>query len=128
MKPLKTFAAVAAALVMPAFASAHDNSHYAHGHHHHHHAEDGSVISHEPAKKEVVIKVSCFRGPSNDIIWDKPNAVFVDSLVEAGYTFPTAHAIAYRICRDPETVNDPEGMKRAMERIYRDPASRRNMN
>ena len=41
-----------------------------------------------------VIHVSCYRGPWNDVIWDRPNSVFVDSLVAVGYDFSTAHAVA----------------------------------
>ena len=127
-KVSKVAALLSLAIAMPTIASAHDSSHYAHGHHHHHHDNDGKVVVSAPATKQVVIRVSCFRGPTDDIIWDKPNAVFIDSLVEAGYTFDRAHSIAYRVCRDADTVNDNEALKATMERIYRDPASRRDSN
>ena len=73
--------------------------------------------------KQVV--VSCFRGPWEDVIWDRPNAVFVDSLVSVGYDFPTAHAIAERVCRDSELVGDTDGLKAEMERILRERPARR---
>lgn len=68
----------------------------------------------------VVIQVSCFRGPWHEVIWDRPNAVFIDSLVAVGYDYPTAHAIGERICRDPALVNNPEGLRATMKQIYRE--------
>lgn len=65
----------------------------------------------------VTITVSCFRGPFTEIIWDRPNAVFIDSLVSAGYTFPEAHAIGERVCRDPSTVDHPDTAVQVMYRI-----------
>ncbi|HBB81757.1 MAG TPA: hypothetical protein DC031_00455 [Sulfitobacter sp.] len=75
-----------------------------------------------------VIHVSCYRGPWNDVIWDRPNSVFVDSLVAVGYDFSTAHAVAERICRDDKLVGNPAGMKAAMERIFADASSHRKHN
>ena len=77
-----------------------------------------------------VIHVSCYRGPWKDVIWDRPNAVFLDSLRAIGYDFPTSSAIAERICRDQNLVGHPEAMKAEMLRIYaesraaRDPSFR----
>ncbi|WP_163846910.1 hypothetical protein [Pseudooceanicola aestuarii] len=65
-----------------------------------------------------VIHVSCYRGPWRDVIWDRPNAVFIDSLVALGYDWPTAQAISQRICRDEALVFNPEGLKHEMLRIY----------
>jgi hypothetical protein len=76
-----------------------------------------SAHHHTRAVEGVTIVVSCFRGPWEDVIWDRPNPVFVDSLVTAGYSFPEAHAIAERVCRDPDTVGDHDGMRRVMEGI-----------
>ncbi|MFZ5962024.1 hypothetical protein ACOXXX_03655 [Thalassococcus sp. BH17M4-6] len=78
--------------------------------------------------ERTTIVVSCFRGPWKDVIWDRPNSNFVDSLVNAGYTYPTAHAIAERVCRDDSLVGNPGAMKAAMERIFHDAASHRNRN
>ncbi|AHM04010.1 hypothetical protein roselon_01631 [Roseibacterium elongatum DSM 19469] len=72
-----------------------------------------------------VITISCYRGPWEDVIWDRPNPVFTDSLVSAGYTFPEAHAIAERVCRDPATVNRPNGMVNVMTRILSETPPRR---
>ncbi|MFA7432056.1 MAG: hypothetical protein WCZ23_18020 [Rhodospirillaceae bacterium] len=62
--------------------------------------------------------VSCFRGPWKDVIWDRPNANFIDSLIDFGYDYPTAQAIGQRICRDERLVDNLEGMKQEMIRIY----------
>ncbi len=105
-------AALCAALAAPAMAGGK-----------HHKNRHGGV-----APTDTTIVVSCFRGPWNDVIWDRPNAVFVDSLVAVGYEFPTAHAIAERVCRDEALVGNPEGLKATMLRIYRDRASHRKHN
>lgn len=66
-----------------------------------------------------VITVSCFRGPWEGVIWDRPNPIFIDSLVTAGYSYPEAHAISERVCRDQNGVGSPETMRAAMENILR---------
>ncbi|MDG4649536.1 hypothetical protein P6F26_13920 [Roseibacterium sp. SDUM158017] len=76
--------------------------------------------AHETAAANSVVTVSCFRGPWEEVIWDRPNAVFVDSLVAIGYNFPEAHAIAERVCRDEATVGDPEAAAAVMRRILAD--------
>lgn len=65
----------------------------------------------------VTVTVSCFRGPFSEVIWDRPNPVFIDSLVSIGYTFPEAHAIGERVCRDPSTVDRPDAAVAVMSRI-----------
>lgn len=67
--------------------------------------------------QRMVVTVSCFRGPWEDVIWDRPNPAFIDSLVNVGYTFPEAHAIAERVCRDPDTVGRPDAIVAVMSRI-----------
>ncbi|MBY6202083.1 hypothetical protein KUV65_11965 [Maritalea mobilis] len=64
-----------------------------------------------------VITISCYRGPWDDVIWDRPNPQFTDSLVAAGYTLPEAHAIGERVCRDPSTVHNPDGMIAVLNQI-----------
>ena len=64
--------------------------------------------------------MSCYRGPWEDVIWDRPNAVFIDSLVRIGYDFPTAHAVAERVCRDEALVNNSDGLRSTMLRIHRE--------
>ena len=65
------------------------------------------------------IIVSCFRGPWKEVIWDRPNAVFIDSLVNIGYDYPTAQAIGERVCRDDALVGNPGALKSTMRRILR---------
>lgn len=62
--------------------------------------------------------VSCFRGPWKDVIWDRPNSNFIDSLIDFGYEYDQAHAIAERICRDGRLVGNKPAMKAEMIRIY----------
>ena len=69
------------------------------------------------AVNAVYVTVSCFRGPFSEVIWDRPNPVFIDSLVNAGYTFPEAHAIGERVCRDPSTVDRPDAAIQVMTQI-----------
>lgn len=50
------------------------------------------------------ITISCYRGPWKEVIWDRPNPIFIDTLMENGYSIVTASSIAHRICRDPGLV------------------------
>jgi hypothetical protein len=70
-----------------------------------------------PVIHTIQVTISCFRGPFTEVIWDRPNPVFIDSLVAAGYTFPEAHAIGERVCRDPETVDRPDTAIEVLHRI-----------
>ena len=67
-----------------------------------------------------VVTVSCFRGPTDYVIWDHPNSVFIDSLIAVGYDFPTASALAERICRDAAGVNNPTLLKAETEEALRE--------
>ena len=64
-----------------------------------------------------IVTVSCYRGPWKDVIWDRPDAIFTESLVAVGYDYTNAFAIANRICRDPALVDDNVALKAAMEAI-----------
>lgn len=66
-----------------------------------------------------IITVSCYRGPWDDVIWDRPNPEFIDSLVNVGYSFPEAHAIAERVCRDPSAVGRSGVLSATMTNILR---------
>jgi hypothetical protein len=70
--------------------------------------------------EHAVIIVSCFRGPWKEVIWDRPNSNFIDSLVNIGYDYPTSHAIAERVCRDDWLVGNEDGLRSEMIRIYRE--------
>lgn len=103
---------VACAFTTPAFA---DHKHHAAGHHY-----VGSGYGR-------VVTVSCYRGPWEGVIWDRPNAVFIDSLVAIGYDFPTAHAIGERICRDAALVGNLDRLREETRRVIREsPAYRRS--
>ena len=79
MKKFILGAAMAAALAVPASAGSYSKTIY-------------------QFSNDVII-VSCFRGPWKDVIWDRPNSNFIDSLIKIGYDYPTSHAIAERVCR-----------------------------
>lgn len=112
---IKTLFAAAVVATLGTGALAHSKSHH---HHHHHTATTASGKQ---------ITVSCFRGPWNEVIIDRPNAIFIDSLVDVGYEYSTAHAIAYRICRDQALVGNESAMRSEMQRILRtQPARRRH--
>lgn len=106
-------AAVIAAMGLPAMAGGN-----AHGHH--------NYGAYGPTGNQIV--VSCYRGPWKEVIWDRPNAVFVDSLVSVGYDFSTAAAIAERVCRDQTLVGNPGALKANMENIWHQPGSHRRHN
>lgn len=84
-----------------------------------------TTFENRTAVATIVVTVSCFRGPFSEVIWDRPNPVFIDSLVEAGYSFPEAHAIGERVCRDPSTVDHPEAAIEVMYRIIAENPPRR---
>lgn len=107
-------AILAAAVIAPVAAAAGSK------HHHYHHGAYG------PTGHQIV--VSCFRGPWKEVIWDRPNAVFIDTLVSVGYDFSTAQAIGERVCRDDRLVGDPAALKATMEKIWYDRASHRRHN
>lgn len=113
MKKLVIGVAMAAALASPALAGDYHHKHYSHAKPDIARFQGGTIV------------VSCFRGPWKEVIWDRPNSNFVDSLVAIGYDYPNAHAIAERVCRDDELVNNPEGLKAEMRRIYYNVRSRR---
>ena len=78
-------------------------------------AEDGNVT----------IVVSCYRGPWKEVIWDRPNPAFIESLVAVGYDYANARAVGETVCGDAALVNNPEGLRATMRRIYADTASER---
>jgi hypothetical protein len=102
------FAALAAVLAMPAAA---DHMRHKHGYGH-------GTVSGNYARGGVTITVSCYRGPWKEVIIDRPNAVFIDSLVQAGYSYERAHAIGERVCRDEALVDNPGALAATMRQIY----------
>jgi hypothetical protein len=63
------------------------------------------------------VMVSCYRGPWRETLWDRPEAVFLDSLVALGYDYTAAEAIGERVCKDETLVDDPAALQAAVERI-----------
>ncbi|KUF11112.1 hypothetical protein [Pseudoponticoccus marisrubri] len=63
------------------------------------------------------VHISCFRGPWKEVIWDRPNPEFIDSLVNQGYSLTTATDLAHRICRDPGLVNNRGALRSETVRI-----------
>lgn len=67
----------------------------------------------------VRIGIECFRGPWQEIIWDRPEVGFTDDLVAYGYSFAEAEAIGTRVCRDPAGRDDPQHMVNVVQHILR---------
>lgn len=112
----KSLVVAAALLLSPGLLMA--DGYHEHGHGHWH-GNDGHM--HENVQvQRVTVTISCFRGPWQEVIWDRPEPVFVDSLVAAGYTFPEAHAISERVCRDIDGVNNPGHSQAILTQIFRD--------
>ncbi|MFC3614377.1 hypothetical protein ACFORG_11440 [Lutimaribacter marinistellae] len=79
----------------------------------------------KPHSKPYNITISCYRGPTQGVIWDRPNAVFVEDLVAIGYSYPQATAIGERVCRDEWGVGQHDYMRNSLlEIIARTPPGR----
>jgi len=111
-------AALAAALLSLSAGAALADGYHEHGHGHWHATDQHT--HRDLAVRTVTITISCFRGPWQDVIWDRPEPVFIDSLVAAGYTFPEAHAISERVCRDVDGVGSPGHASAVLHRIMRE--------
>ena len=59
---------------------------------------------------QKTVTVSCFRGPWVETIWDHPHPIFIDSLVNVGYSYERAQGLANRICQDVSLVGDHAAM------------------
>lgn len=64
-----------------------------------------------------VITVACYRGPWNQVLWDRGLPEFYDSLTNAGYTSERARAIADRVCRDQRLVGNPDALRNEALRV-----------
>jgi len=69
--------------------------------------------------RAVTIQIACFRGPWHEIIWDRPEVSFTDGLVAYGYSYAEAEAIGFRVCRDPEGVDNPQHSVDVVHQILR---------
>ncbi len=76
-----------------------------------------SEMPSQPGGDSGAITISCYRGPLRDVIWDRPNAVFIDSLMRRGYSIEQAEAIGNRVCRDEYGVFDPDHMVETLTRL-----------
>lgn len=61
-----------------------------------------------------VVRIQCFRGPLEAVIWDHAQGGFIDDLQKLGYSPANASAIANDLCRDSRLVNNPEALKAAL--------------
>lgn len=64
-----------------------------------------------------VITVACYRGPWDQVYWDRGLPAFYDSLTRAGYSPERAQAIADRVCRDQTLVGNPDALRREALRV-----------
>ena len=87
---------------------------HTYNHSHSHAVQQGYTHS------DQTIIVRCYRGPWKEVIWDRPNGKFLDSLVAVGYSQPAAQAIGERICRDANLVDNLQNMLTEVKRIIRD--------
>lgn len=77
----------------------------------------GCVLASQAMAQSVV--VSCYRGPWEEVYWDRANSKFIESLIAVGYSQSTALAIAERVCRNPDLVNNPSAMTAEVQRLLR---------
>ena len=77
------------------------------------------LVMADTAKADSYILVSCYRGPWNEVIWDKANPNFVKSLIDAGYNTTEATSIADYICRDPRLVDNPIALAKEVRAAVR---------
>lgn len=106
--------ALFAAMVAAAPAAA-DGVHNGYGHAHQHgHVHQQGHQHRNVHAISATVTVSCFRGPWQEVIWDRPEPVFIDSLVGIGYTYPEAHAIGERVCRDATGVGNSANIRSTM--------------
>lgn len=82
------------------------------------------TVSAGAAQAQSDVRVSCYRGPWKQVIWDRANPDFIASLEVHGLSAVDARVIADSICRDPRLVNNPEGLagevRRVLSRTRRD--------
>lgn len=98
----KTFcvAASAALLGLTSGAQAHDVTRHSHG-----------------AYGDDIVLVSCYRGPWEAVIWDRPNPIFIETLEATGLSSKDAIRIAEAVCRDPRLVGNRAAMAKQVQRL-----------
>lgn len=106
-------AALSAIIVFGSAAAAHES-------HHHHYQTHGQGYTYGHDHRQVItrtVTISCFRGPWTEVIWDRPEPAFLESLAAFGYRPAEALAIGETVCRDQNLVGNPEGQKDKLRRI-----------
>lgn len=93
-------------------AAAHE---YGHTHYHTHAAPAAAPVIVQGAAR--TIRVSCARYISSQVIWDRPNGVFVEDLRAAGYGTAEAQNIATSVCRDERLVGNSDALADTMRGI-----------
>lgn len=111
-------AAFCTALVLGGAAAAHDKPHhhkvhtYGQGYSYGHNYKPGYVVTR-------TVTITCYRGPWSEVIWDRPEPAFLESLAAVGYRPEEALAIGETVCRDKSIVGNPEGQKTKLRQILR---------
>lgn len=108
---MKRVLLVAAALSLGTAAQAHDLYTHTHAVKHTHSGHVQNV--------QRTVMLSCYRGPWDDVIWDRPQGEFLDSLRALGYGPSEALSIGETVCRDASLVGNPEGQKAKLKEIIR---------
>ena len=65
------------------------------------------------------ITISCYRGWLQTVAWDRPNSVFIEDLVQLGYSRAEATVIGEHICRDEYGLGDPAHQRAQLRDILR---------
>jgi len=71
----------------------------------------------QPGMTGVEFVISCYRGPFSAVAWDRPNAIFLDELVEYGYNQEEVIMIVKRVCRDEYGVRNEDWMRDTLLRL-----------
>ncbi|WP_338548858.1 hypothetical protein [Roseovarius phycicola] len=103
MSTTSILAVSAALLVLGSGAQAHDVTRHSHG-----------------AHGDNVVLVSCYRGPWEAVIWDRPNDIFIETLEANGLSTQDAIRIAEAVCRDPRLVGDRDAMVKQVQKLVRE--------
>ncbi|MEM9248948.1 MAG: hypothetical protein AAGB05_09660 [Pseudomonadota bacterium] len=65
------------------------------------------------------INISCYRGALKTVAWDRANSVFIEDLIQLGYSYEKATVIAEHICRDEYGVRNPPHQIEQLREILR---------
>ncbi|MEM1428752.1 MAG: hypothetical protein AAGG09_04770 [Pseudomonadota bacterium] len=65
------------------------------------------------------INISCYRGWMDAVAWDRANSVFINDLLQLGYSYEKATVIAEHICRDEYGVRNPDHQRKQLREVLR---------